>query len=150
MSTDANGQGVSDQRDCALTDDQLKNMFLTADTGGLRDEGKIKQLKHVVRKMIFPGMKFVPGEGMEQGNHSGVFGSYEMPDLRMEKGFVQEIMKHVGMQNQDKTMEQKVAYWTKYHPIVKSCIQNERSTRTSAMKDCMVQGKVISVRLFWS
>jgi len=54
------------------------------------------------------------------------------------------------MQNQDKTMEQKVAYWTKYHPIVKSCIQNERSTRTSAMKDCMVQGKVISVRLFWS
>ncbi len=110
---------------------------------GARDDGKIAQLRNVVRKAVCPRLKFIPGEGFSataRKLEAEIFGSFECPDLTKRKGYHYTILKMVGQYNPDKRLEDRVIYWKTYRDDVRKVILQERSSKTQAIKDCIIKG----------
>ena len=110
---------------------------------GDRDDGKIAQLRNVVRKAVCPRLKFIPGEGFSataRKLEAEILGSFECPDLTKRKGYHYTILKMVGQYNPDKQLEDRVIYWKTYRDDVRKVILQERSSKTQAIKDCIIKG----------
>ena len=103
-----------------------------------------KQLMEIVRRSVFPKLKFFDFEGLDlktRRKEAGKFGSFDIPDVCLGRGFVITILKGMGMMEQTKTLEDRVRFWNTYKMDVKKCILQERSSKTQAIKDCLLHGK---------
>jgi hypothetical protein len=110
---------------------------------GARDDGKVAQLRNVVRSAVCPRLKFIHGEGFSataRKLEAEILGSFECPDLTKRKGYHYLILKRVGLYNPDKTLKDRVEYWKTYRDDVRKVILQERSSKTQAIKDCVIKG----------
>ena len=132
-------------------------------------EGEEKQIRNVVRKHVFCGLKFVPGEGAPTGraldapgNRTGdetpqkrrkrgpakidqvpEFGaSHERPDLTKETGYAWKIIMEMGMDKDDGKYSDlsRAIWWKCVHGFVKHEIQQLRGNRSSEMKKSIIEG----------
>jgi acyl-CoA-binding protein len=123
----------------------LTSLYLNQDIGKAKPEkNSLTQLRDCVKYQIFSSMKFLPYEGKtleKQERMRQKFPSFDLPDLRLRSGCHYKILKEMGCYKKGKTVEDRVGYWKTHRKAVKSMILAERSSRTQAMKECVVEGK---------
>jgi len=54
------------------------------------------------------------------------------------------------MYETDRTMKDRVTYWKTYRDDIKKFIMTERSSKTQALKECVIEGEMrVCCKLFW-
>lgn len=124
----------------------LMKLYSSDDTIQEVTRGELSKLRVIVKDQIFRKMKFLPNEGYPlkfQRKEDAKFGSFDLPDLRLRKGPVFRILWCAEQYDKVKTVKSRVTYWKTYRSHIRRMIMTERSSRTQAVKDCVVQGMII-------
>ena len=130
----------------------LLSLFHSADTMGLQQGGALSQLKQCIKTEVFGKLKFLPHEGKslpDQARLKLTFPSFDLPDLRTRKGVAYTILKSQKMYEGNRTMADRVTYWKTYRDDIKKIIMTERSSKTQALKECVIEGKMRVCKLLF-
>jgi hypothetical protein len=122
---------------------KLLELYCNNSIIGKVDKGIKARLRRVVKDEVFPKMKFLPHEGNSLQTQALIrdkFPSLKFPDLRKRSGCAYTILKSVGMYEKGYTIEDRVRYWKTYHKEIQRLIMTERSIKTEALKECVIQG----------
>ena len=132
------------------------------DNGDYRDQDSAvaSKIRRIVRKHIWPKVKFLKGEGhfvVVAGNNGRnkkkraalrVGYSHEKPDLSLNapKGYQWEIVRLLNKENdQDR---EKAMFWKTYEGVVREVIQGMRSNKAVAIKQCLLEGKMYYFKIY--
>ena len=119
------------------------------------DEYEIAKIRQVIRNHIFKQVKFVKGEGAKQNTKSGkklkkvkvleLGKCHEKPDLSKQNGYECEIMRLVGMHENNSTITTRALWWKTYNSYVHHEIRQLRGRMNAGMKTSIRQGKLFSI-----
>ena len=118
-----------------------------------QDSAVASKIRGIVRKHIWPRVKFLKGEGHfviiagKNGRNKKrkatlkVGYSHEKPDLSRNapRGYQWEIMRLLNKEND--TDEEKAMFWKTYESVVRDVIQGMRSNKAVAIKQCLLEGE---------
>ena len=115
------------------------------------DEYEITKIRQVIRNHIFKHVKFVKGEGsiptQKKDNKSRrlknlMFGRcHERPDLTRLSGYEYQILKLVGLSEEDTSLVRRALWWKTYNMYVHQEIRQLRGRMNAGIKISIAQGK---------
>ena len=91
------------------------------------DKYEIQKIQNVVRKLIFKKIKFCKGEGVSMSGARGnkrkstdytLGKTHERADLTEKKGYVYEVMRECGMDEESKSLTERAMWWKTYNELV--------------------------------
>ena len=121
------------------------------------DEYEVTKSRQVIRNHIFKHVKFVKGEGAipshKKENKSRqlkklLFGKcHERPDLTMPSGYECQILRMVGLSEEDTSVSRRALWWKTYNTYVHQEIRQLRGRMNAGIKISISQGesKIISL-----
>ena len=105
----------------------------------------------MIRNHIFKHVKFVKGEGSRPGAKRDirkkqckdlVLGKcHERPDLTKSTGYECEIMRLVGLTNENSSITTRALWWKTYNQYIHHEIRQLRGRMNACMKACITDGK---------
>ena len=135
-------------------EEYMLSLYFSDKTGDKPNVNRLSQLRDCIKYEIFTKLKFLPHEGKSlqmQEIMKNKYPSFTLPDLNRTTGAPYTILKSMGLYKEGKTLEDRVTYWKTYRKTIKNMILTERSSRTQAMKACVVNGElrvVLFARVF--
>jgi len=147
-----NAESASTDNELSLDDRKRKidAIFLSQQWND-EDEYEIKKIRQVIRNHIFKHVKFVKGEGSiptkKKDNKSRrlknlMFGKcHERPDLTRLLGYEYEILKLVGLGEEDTSLVRRALWWKTYNIYVHQEIRQLRGRMNAGIKTSISQGK---------
>ena len=147
-----NAESTSTDNELSLDDRKRKidAIFLSQQWND-EDEYEIKKIRQVIRNHIFKHVKFVKGEGSiptkKKDNKSRrlknlMFGKcHERPDLTRLFGYEYEILKLVGLGEEDTSLVRRALWWKTYNIYVHQEIRQLRGRMNAGIKTSISQGK---------
>ncbi len=115
------------------------------------DKYETQKIQNVVRKLIFKKIKFCKGEGVSmsgmKGNrtksHDNTLGkTHERADLTEKKGYVFEVMRECGMDEESKSLSERTLWWKTYNELVIYEIRQKRGKINYKIRESCVEGKL--------
>ena len=115
------------------------------------DEYEITKLRQVIRNQIFKHVKFVKGEGGVSVSKRDkktrqmkklLFGKcHERPDLTKLTGYECQILKMVGLSEENASLTRRALWWKTYNIYVHQEIRQLRGRMNSNLKSSVTEGK---------
>ena len=128
---------------------KIDGIYLSAQWND-EDEYKVTKIRQVIRNHIFIHVKFVKGEGtvptQKKDNKSRqlkklLFGKcHERPDLTRQSGYECQILRMVGMSQQDTSITRRALWWKTYNTYVHQEIRQLRGRMNAGIKLSIIQG----------
>ena len=142
------------EADNALSLNDKKRRIETVYSNGQwkdEDEYEIAKIRQVIRNHIFKHVKFVKGEGSRPGAKRDirkkqckdlVLGKcHERPDLTKSTGYECEIMRLVGLTNENLSITTRALWWKTYNQYIHHEIRQLRGRMNACMKASITDGK---------
>lgn len=121
------------------------------------DEYEISKIRQVIRNHIFKHVKFVKGEGSvathKNDNKSRqlknlIFGKcHERPDLTRLAGYEYQILKLVGLSEEDSSLARRALWWKTYNNYVHQEIRQLRGRMNAGIKTSITEGKLYTMSM---
>jgi hypothetical protein len=115
------------------------------------DKYEIQKIQNVVRKLIFKKIKFCKGEGVSMSGAKGnkrkstdhtLGKTHERADLTEKKGYVYEVMRECGMDEESKSLSERAIWWKTYNELVIYEIRQKRGKVNYKIRESCFEGEL--------
>ena len=143
---------INTDRGLSVNDKKRKTneIYLSAQWND-EDEYEVTKLRQVIRNHIFKHVKFVKGEGTVPSHRKDnkskqlkhlLFGKcHERPDLTMLTGYECQILRMVGLSEEDTSVTRRALWWKTYNTYVHQEIRQLRGRMNAGIKTAISQGE---------